>query len=205
MKLIGLTGGIAAGKSAVAAMLQRLGAKIIDADELAREIVEPGQEAWREIIAAFGGEIIRQDQSIDREKLRKKVFEDEQARKRLESITHPRIRTLAQQKIQQLAREGAEIIVYVVPLLFENRLHLWLRPVILVACDPAIQKERLQKRDKLNEREIKRHLEAQMGLEEKKKLADFIVENDGSLEELEKKVREVWEKITKQAIGNRQQ
>lgn len=195
MKLIGLTGGIAAGKSAVAAMLQRLGAKIIDADELAREIVEPGQEAWREIIAAFGREIIRQDQSINREKLRKKVFEDEQARKRLESITHSRIRTLAQQKIQQLAREGAEIIVYVVPLLFENRLHLWLRPVILVACDSAIQKERLQKRDKLNEREIRRHLEAQMGLEEKKKLADFIVENDGSLEELEKKVREVWEKI----------
>lgn len=195
MKLIGLTGGIAAGKSAVATMLQRLGAKIIDADELAREIVEPGQEAWREIIAAFGREIIRQDQSIDREKLRKKVFEDEQARKRLESITHPRIRTLAQQKIQQLAREGAEIIVYVVPLLFENRLHLWLRPVILVACDSAIQKERLQKRDKLNEGEIRRHLEAQMGLEEKKKLADFIVENDGSLEELEKKVREVWEKI----------
>lgn len=195
MKLIGLTGGIAAGKSAVAAMLQRLGAKIIDADELAREIVEPGQEAWREIIAAFGREIIRQDQSIDREKLRKKVFEDEQARKRLESITHPRIRTLAQQKIQQLAREGAEIIVYVVPLLFENRLHLWLRPVILVACDSAIQKERLQKRDNLNKREIRRHLEAQMGLEEKKKLADFIVENDGSLEELEKKVREVWEKI----------
>ena len=195
MKLIGLTGGIAAGKSAVATMLQRLGAKIIDADELAREIVEPGQEAWREIIAAFGREIIRQDQSIDREKLRKKVFEDEQARKRLESITHPRIRTLAQQKIQQLAREGAEIIIYVVPLLFENRLHLWLRPVILVACDSAIQKERLQKRDKLNEGEIRRHLEAQMGLEEKKKLADFIVENDGSLEELEKKVREVWEKI----------
>jgi len=195
VKLIGLTGGIAAGKSAVATMLQRLGAKIIDADELAREIVEPGQEAWREIIAAFGREIIRQDQSIDREKLRKKVFEDEQARKRLESITHPRIRTLAQQKIQQLAREGAEIIVYVVPLLFENRLHLWLRPVILVACDSAIQKERLQKRDKLNEGEIRRHLEAQMGLEEKKKLADFIVENDGSLEELEKKVREVWEKI----------
>ncbi len=195
MKLIGLTGGIAAGKSAVAAMLQRLGAKIIDADELAREIVEPGQEAWREIIAAFGREIIRQDQSIDREKLRKKVFEDKQARKRLESITHPRIRTLAQQKIQQLAREGAEIIVYVAPLLFENRLHLWLRPVILVACDSAIQKERLQKRDKLNEQKIRRHLEAQMGLEEKKKLADFIVENDGSLEELEKKVSAVWEKI----------
>lgn len=205
MQLIGLTGGIAAGKSAVAAMLRRLGAKIIDADELAREIVEPGQEAWREIVAAFGGEIIRKDQSIDREKLRKKVFEDERARKHLESITHPRIRTLAQQRIQQLARAGAEIIVYVAPLLFENRLHLWLRPVILVACDPATQKERLQKRDKLNEQEIRRHLEAQMSLEEKKRLADFIIENDGSPEELQKQVREVWEKITKQAIGNRQQ
>ena len=176
-------------------MLQQLGAKIIDADELAREIVEPGQEAWQEIVAAFGREILREDQSIDREKLRKKVFADKQARKRLESITHPRIRTLAQQRIQLLEREGAEIIVYVAPLLFENQVHLWLRPVILVACDSPTQKQRLQKRDRLNEEEIRGHLEAQMSLEEKRKLADFIIENNGSLEELERKVRDVWEKI----------
>jgi dephospho-CoA kinase len=103
-----------------------------------------------------------------------------------------------------LAAEGAEIIVYEAPLLFENQVHLWLRPVILVACDSATQKQRLQKRDRLSEAEIHQHLKAQMPLEQKKKLADFIIENSGDLEELRKQVRKVWEKIKKQASGNRQ-
>lgn len=195
MKLIGLTGGIATGKSTVAAMLDELGAKIIDADELAREIVEPGQEAWQDIVDAFGAEILQQDKTINREKLRKIVFKDEKARKRLESITHPRIRTRAQQRIQRLAAEGVELIVYEAPLLFENQVHLWLRPVILVTCDSQTQKQRLQNRDRLSEREIHQHLKAQMPLEEKRKLADFIIENDGDLEELRKRVRELWSKI----------
>lgn len=195
MKLIGLAGGIATGKSTVASMLRQLGAKIVDADELAREIVEPGQEAWQEIVAAFGGEIVREDKSIDREKLRKKIFRDKKSRKRLESITHPHIRTLGQQRIQQLAAEGAEIVVYMAPLLFENQVQLWLRPVILVACDPATQKRRLQKRDGLNKKEIEQHLKAQMPLDEKRQLADFVIENNGSVEELKKQVQEVWRKI----------
>lgn len=195
MQLIGLTGGIATGKSTVAAMLDELGAKIIDADELAREIVEPSQEAWQDIVADFGAEILQQDKTINREKLRKIVFKDETARKRLESITHSRIRTRAQLRIQKLAAEGVEIIVYEAPLLFENQVHLWLRPVILVTCEPATQKQRLRKRDRLGEEEIQQHLNAQMPLEEKRKLADFIIENDGDLEELRKNVIEVWEKI----------
>ena len=195
MKLIGLTGGIATGKSTVAATLDELGAKIIDADELAREIVEPGQEAWQDIVDVFGAEILQQDKTINREKLRKLVFKDENARKQLESITHSRIRARAQQRIQKLAAEGVEIIVYEAPLLFENQVHLWLRPVILVTCDSATQRQRLQKRDRLSEGEIQQHLKAQMALEEKKKLADFIIENNGDLEQLRKQVSEVWEKI----------
>lgn len=195
VKVIGLTGGIATGKSTAASMLRQLGAKIVDADELAREIVEPCQEAWQEIVAAFGREIVREDKSIDREKLRKKVFADPQARKRLESITHPHIRTLGQQKIQQLGAEGVEIVVYVAPLLFENQVQLWLRPVVLVACNSAIQKRRLQKRDGLNKKEIEQHLKAQMPLDEKRQLADFVIENNGSVEELKKQVQEVWRKI----------
>lgn len=176
-------------------MLDELGAKIIDADELAREIVEPGQEAWADIVDAFGTEILQQDKTINREKLRKIVFKDGNARKRLESITHPRIRTRAQQKIQKLAAESVEIIVYEAPLLFENQVHLWLRPVILVTCDSATQKQRLQKRDRLSEGEIQQHLKSQMPLEEKRKLADFIIENNGDLEQLRKQVRKVWQKI----------
>lgn len=195
MKVIGLTGGIATGKSTVASLLSELGARIIDADELAREVVKPGREAWQDIVEAFGTEILREDKTIDREKLRKIVFRDPMARKRLESITHPRIRTLAQQRIQKLAAEGARIVIYEAPLLFENQVHLWLRPVILVACDLPTQKKRLRERDGLNEEEIQQHLKAQMSLEEKRKLANFIIENSGDLEELRRQVQEVWEKI----------
>lgn len=176
-------------------MLGQLGAKIIDADELARQIVQPGQEAWQDIVDAFGTGILRQDKTIDRGKLRNIVFKDKKARKRLESVTHPRIRTLAQQRIQKLASEGVELIVYDAPLLFENQVHLWLRPVVLVACDLATQKQRLQERDGLTEEETQRHLEAQMPLEEKRQLADFIIENIGDLEELKRQVKAIWEKI----------
>lgn len=195
MKVLGLTGGIATGKSTVASMLEELGAKIVDADELAREILEPGQEAWREIIAAFGSEILRGDKTIDRARLRRIIFGDKSARARLESITHSRIRNLAQQRIQQLAADGAEVIVYEAPLLFENRVHHWLRPVILVACDLDIQRQRLQERDGLNKREIEQHLNAQMSLEEKRQLADLVIENNGDLEELRRQVQKAWEKL----------
>lgn len=176
-------------------MLRRLGATIVDADELAREIVKPGQEAWAEIVEAFGAGILRQDKTIDRQKLRKIVFTDKTARNRLEWIMHPRIRALAEERMQKLASEGADIIVYEAPLLFENKVHLWLRPVILVSSDAETQKHRLQERDKLSEAEILQHVNAQMPLEKKKKLADFVIENNGDLEELRKRVYEVWEKI----------
>lgn len=198
MKLVGLTGGIATGKSTVASLLRGLGARIVDADELAREIVQPGQEAWQEIVAAFGSEFLSEDRTLDREKLRKLVFQDSAARKKLESITHPRIRKLAEARFRELAAEGAEIVIYEAPLLFENQVHLWLRPVVLVTCSAAIQKKRLQDRDRLSEEEIRQHLEAQMSLDEKRKLADFVIENNGDLEELQQQVREVWEKILAQ-------
>jgi len=176
-------------------MLREVGAKIINADDLARAIVQPGKEAWKEIVAAFGQEILRPDRAIDREKLRHAIFEDPQKRKRLDSITHPRIRALAQARAQELAAKGAAIVVYEAPLLFENEAHLWLRPVILVACNDDLQRRRLKARDHLSPEEIDRHLKAQMPLSEKRPLADFVIENDGDLDELKKQVKEVWEKI----------
>jgi len=200
VKIVGLTGGIATGKSTVASMLRELGAEIVDADELAREVVKPQQEAWKEIVEAFGAGILRKDKTIDREKLRKIVFADTTARKRLESITHPRIRALADERIQRLTAEGADAIVYDAPLLFENQIHLWIRPVILVAADPQTQKQRLRERDRLSEREIQQRLEAQMPMEKKRKLADLVIENNGDLEELKRQVQSVWEKIKKTEI-----
>lgn len=193
--MLGLTGGIATGKSTVAELFRQLGARIIDADELAREVVQPGQKAWNEIVDAFGKEILRDDQTLDRHKLRRKIFADPQARKRLESIVHPGIRALAERRISDAVAAGYQLVIYEAPLLFENQIHLWLRPVILVTCDAASQRQRLRQRDRLTDEEIRQHLDAQMSLEEKRRLADIIIENSGTLEELAAQVEAVWKRI----------
>jgi dephospho-CoA kinase len=195
VKLIGLTGGIASGKSTVAAILQRLGAAIVNADELAREVVQPGTPGWKEIVENFGAEALQPDQSLDRQKLRKIVFNDPDARKKLEAIIHPKVRALAQQRIQEHAAAGCEIVVYEVPLLFEGNLQDSLRPVVLVAADISTQKKRLQQRDQLAEAEAEKHIRAQMSLEEKRRLADYVIENDGSQADLERQVRKVFAAI----------
>ena len=194
-RIVGLTGGIATGKSLVASLLRDLGATIIDADELAREAVQPGSDAWRRILAAFGPGILLTNQSIDRKKLRQIIFKNDEARKKLESITHPEIRKLAQERMAQCVARGDPLVVYVAPLLFENGIHLWLRPVIVVICDPTVQQQRLRERDKLAEDEIRRHLAAQMPLANKKQLADFVVENNGDMASLKGKVKELWQEL----------
>jgi dephospho-CoA kinase len=195
VKLVGLTGGIASGKSTVAAILRRLGAAVVDADDLSREVVQPGQEGWKEIVDSFGADVLQPDQTLDRQKLRKIIFDDPQARKKLEAIIHPQVRALAEERIREYAAAGYEIVVYEVPLLFEVKLHHSLRPVVLVACDIATQIKRLQERDRLTETEARKHIDAQMSLEEKRRLADYVIENDGGLEELERRVRMVLETI----------
>src|SRR4030095_10957026 len=195
MKLVGLTGGIASGKSTVAKILERLGAAVINADALSREVVEPGQEAWRGIIDTFGAGILQPDQTLDRQKPRTVIFNDRDGRKKLEAIIHPRVRALAEERIREHTAAGYSIIVYEVPLLFEGKLHEWLRPVILVACDVDTQRSRLQERDHLTQTEAQKHIDAQMSLAEKRRLADYVIENDGSLGNLEQKVRTVLEKI----------
>jgi dephospho-CoA kinase len=195
VKLVGLTGGIASGKSAVAKILERLGAAVINADDLAREVVEPGKVAWQEIVDAFGTGVLQPDQTLDRQKLRTLIFSDRDGRKKLEAIIHPRVRALAEERIRERAAAGYSIIVYEVPLLFEGKLHEWLRPVILVACDPETQRKRLQERDHLTPTEAQKHIDAQMSLAEKRRLADYVIENNGSLEEVETQVKAILEKI----------
>jgi dephospho-CoA kinase len=195
VKLVGLTGGIASGKSAVAKILERLGAAVINADDLAREVVEPGKVAWQEIVDAFGTNVLQSDQTLDRQKLRTLIFSDREGRKKLEAIIHPRVRALAEEKIRERTLAGYSIIVYEVPLLFEGKLHEWLRPVILVACDLETQRRRLQERDHLTQTEAQKHIDAQMSLAEKRRLADYVIDNNGSLEELEIQVKAVLEKI----------
>ena len=175
--------------------MEQLGAAIIDADELSREVVGPGQDAWKEIVETFGAEILQEDKTLDRRKLRKIVFDNPAVRKQLEAMIHPRVRARAEERIRELTAAGRSIIVYEVPLLFEGQLHQWLRPVILVACDVSTQKKRLQERDHLTDTEAQRHIDAQMSLAEKRQLADFVIENNGSLADLKRQVRTVLKKI----------
>ena len=195
MKLVGLTGGIASGKTTVANMFQRLGAAIIDADVLSREVVEPGQAAWQEIVTSFGREVLQADQTLDRQKLRAIIFSNPNARKQLETIIHPRVRALAEQRIREHREAGYAVVVYVVPLLFEGNLQDGLRPVILVACDVDVQRQRLEQRDRLDDAAAQKHIDAQMSLEEKRRLADYVIENNTGLEDLERQVREVFAKL----------
>ena len=195
MKLVGLTGGIASGKSTVAKILAQLGAAIVDADVLSREVVAPGHDGWKEIVATFGREVLQADQTLDRQKLRTHIFNNPDARKQLEAIIHPRVRSLAEQRIREHAAAGIDLIVYEVPLLFEGKIHEWLRPVILVACDVNVQRQRLQQRDRIDAAAAQKIIDAQMSLEEKRRLADYVVENDGSLADLESQVRAVLAKI----------
>jgi dephospho-CoA kinase len=195
VKLVGLTGGIASGKSTVAEILKRQGAAIINADVLAREVVEPGHQAWAEIVNTFGIAVLQPDRTLDRQKLRAIIFDDAAARKKIESIIHPQVRALAEQRIREHAAAGYAVIVYEVPLLFEGNLQEWLRPVILVACDVDTQRNRLQSRDNLSAAQAQKHIDAQMSLEAKRRLADYVIENNGSLEDLERQVQAVLEKI----------
>jgi dephospho-CoA kinase len=195
VKLVGLTGGIASGKSTVAEILKRQGAAIINADVLAREVVEPGHQAWTEIVNTFGIAVLQPDRTLDRQKLRAIIFDDAAARKKIESIIHPQVRALAEQRIREHAAAGYAVIVYEVPLLFEGNLQEWLRPVILVACDVDTQRNRLQSRDNLSAAQAQKHIDAQMSLKAKRRLADYVIENNGSLEDLKRQVQAVLEKI----------
>lgn len=192
-KVIGLTGGIATGKSTVSTILSDRAA-IVDADQLAREIVEPGKQAWHEILELFGPQALRNDETLDRAYLRRVVFQNPQQRKRLEVITHPRIRALARKRILE-SSQGRDFVIYDAPLLFEAGIHHWLRPVILVACRPDIQRERLWQRDGLATSEIQRHLNAQMPLADKRCLADFTIENDSTFADLERAVAQAWDAV----------
>ena len=195
MKLVGLTGGIASGKSTVARILKDLGAAIVDADALSREVVDPGQDGWHEIVATFGREVLQADQTLDRQKLRKLIFNNPEARKKLEAIIHPRVRALAEERIREHGAAGYAIVVYEVPLLFEGGLQEWLRPVILVASDVNIQRQRLHQRDSLDAEAAQKHIDAQMSLVEKRRLADYVIENNGTLADLEAQVRAVIAEI----------
>ena len=199
MRIIGLTGGIASGKSSVASLLERLGAAVVDADRLAREVVEPGEEALSAIVDAFGEKVLNSDGTLNRAALGDIVFSDPAARRTLESITHPAIRRRADERLARLREAGVETAFYMAPLLFEVGLAPRFDEVWVVYLDQETQLERLMARDGLGREAAESRVASQMPMEEKKRLGKIVIDNCGSREELEAQVLRIWrEEIAKE-------
>jgi dephospho-CoA kinase len=193
---VGLTGGIASGKSLVAGELKRLGAHIIDADLISREVVEAGKPAHGEIVAAFGPGVLLEDGGIDRKKLGSIVFSDPAKLQRLNAITHPRIRDRIRERVAEIERaHPAPLIVIDAALLIEGGLYKEMSKVIVVYADEKKQAERLCERDGLGPVEARKRIESQMPLKKKREYADYVIDNNGTVKETLERVREVYREL----------
>lgn len=193
--ILGLTGGIAAGKSLVADVFRSLGALVVSADELAREVVRPGSETLQQLVAYFGREILRADGSLDRKALAGRVFVDERSREALNRITHPAIARLAERRLRKLAYQGAPLVVYEAPLLFETGAEKRVDAVLVVCIDERLQCARLMQRDGLSEAEARARIAAQMSQAQKVARADYVLDNSGFAEDTAEQVRRLFQKL----------
>ncbi|MFD2613347.1 dephospho-CoA kinase [Paenibacillus gansuensis] len=190
---IGLTGGIATGKSTVTALLAERGAFVIDADVIAREVVLPGSPVLEKVAERFGPGILQPDGSLHRKKLGEIIFADSQARKDLDGLLHPPIRALMRSRMEERERTHPEQLVVVdVPLLYESGLQGMFEEVLVVYVPRHIQKDRLMKRDKLSSEQAENRLNSQMDIEEKRLKADIWIDNSGNLEQTAEQVSRFW-------------
>jgi len=196
--LIGVTGSIATGKSTVAGMLEELGARTIDFDVLSRVVVEPDKPAWQDIVAFFGEQILAEDRSLDRTKLREIVFQDLEKKKKLESFQHPRIYEEFVKQVEQYASEDPDVIIQaVVPLLIEVNMQSFFHHLIMVYSTEEKQKKRLMKRDGTSEEMAMNMIRSQLSADEKKGYCDLVIDNSGSLAQTRKQVEKLWQKLKK--------
>lgn len=192
MKIIGLTGGIATGKSTVASMLAELGASVIDADQLSRDVVAPGSPTLQEITAAFGQQVLLPDGNLDRQQVRELVFAAPEKRQQLEAILHPAIRQLALQQLETLRQQGVSVAVYMAPLLIEARATDRVDEIWVVTARPEVQRSRLMARDGCSQKQVDEILAAQMPLEEKERLGQVVIDNSEGLAETRHQVVAAW-------------
>ena len=195
MKVIGLTGGISSGKSTVSQFLAELGAVIIDADKIGHEVLKPDSEVWREVVAAFGRQIITANGAIDREKLGEIVFSNSEARARLNQIMHPRMYNLVKTRLDEYRRQGAGIVVLEAPLLLEAGWTSLVDKVWVTTAPEGIVLKRLRERTGLSEEESLARIRSQLPSEKRVKHADVVINTDCSLEELKAKVKELWQEL----------
>ena len=191
--ILGLTGTFGSGKTTVAEMFRTLGARIIDADKIARDIVEPSLSAYHEIVSEFGKEVIMENGHLNRQKIRDIIFDDPEKRKRLNEIMHPKIRQVEMELLNQWKDEP--LVVFNVPLLFENKLEKYVDKVLVVRVDHQTRIERLQKREPISKEQIRRILESQMSDEEKIARADFVIDNSRSIRETFQQVQQLIKQL----------
>lgn len=202
MKIIGLTGGIGSGKSTVARILQEHGFPIVDADLIAREIVEPGQPALAELAKEFGEDILNADGSLDRGLLASRAFTTKDTTQRLNDITHPRINQRTQELLDEARENGAEAVIYDMPLLIDKGLHKDMDATIVVHVAEHVRLERLTTKRGLDVDDVRRRINAQIDDETRKQHADILLDNNGTEEDLTQQIAQAVDKIkqlTKQA------
>jgi len=191
MLRVGLTGGIASGKSTVAAMLEKRGAVVIDADDLARRAVEPGTTGYWQVLETFGKGAAASSGELDRERLAQIVFADEEARRKLESIVHPEVARLFSEAVEAY-RDTNRIVVYVVPLLVERSLEAAFDVVVAISASPETRKARLGAGRGMRPEDVQKRMSAQLSDDERERAAHIVIANDGTLEELERVVDDLW-------------
>lgn len=197
MRIVGLTGGISSGKSTVSNLFKAHGIPIIDADLVARDVVEKGTGGWKKVVSAFGEDILLPNGDIDRQKLGRIVFSVPGKRKLLNQLLAPYISFGIFWKIVKLWMKGYKVIVLDIPLLFEAKMDRWTKPTIVVWVDPETQLQRLIARDGQSEDDARNRINAQMALDLKRDKADIVIDNTGSLDDLNERFQEVLTEVTK--------
>jgi dephospho-CoA kinase len=196
--VVGLTGGIASGKSTVSDMLEELGASLIDFDLIARQVVEPGTHGFESIVNYFGKQILTENGTLDRKKLSKIVFQDFEKRKKLESFIHPPIYEEFFKQIDAIAKKDPDAVIQVsIPLLIELNMQYAFDNLIIVYVSQKIQVERLAQRDGISKKEAANLLKSQLPIDEKVSFANFIINNESTVEETKKQVTKVWQELKK--------
>jgi dephospho-CoA kinase len=195
MKWIGLTGGIATGKSTVSKILKANGVPVVDADEIAHAVVELGRPGLQQVVSQFGKEVLKADGSLDRRKLGQAVFGNPGKLLQLENILHPLIQAETAALRKKYHDSGESFAIYDVPLLFEKKLEAHFDAIIVVTSSEEIQKSRMRQRDSLSEGEIHNRLKSQVPLSEKIRKANWVIKNEGSVQELESEVLKLLKKI----------
>jgi len=193
MKVIGLTGGIASGKSTVAGFLAELGAVIIDADKVGHEAFKPDTELWREVVAAFGTDILKPNREIDRNKLGEVVFGNPGLLSRLNQIMHPRMYDMVKAQVEDYRRRGVDVVVLEAPLLLEAGWTSLVDEVWVTVASESTVLRRLQEKVRLSQQQCLARIRSQLASEERIKHADVVIDTDCSLDEVKAKVRELWQ------------